>query len=1771
MQKWAPPKFAVLYRKALSLLLVFVLLAGIFPTLAFADNTTALTITTAGVTGDSVATLSRTVQAASGSPTIPSTKASTVYVATVNSADETTLKNSTGVKLTASYNCFLTTTAKRLSLNNNGEKTVNALNTSCLGFEVAKSDLTAAGFQTSDLNSSASHYYYAHFDFSKKSGSVFGLLIQVVQTKTVDKASLKAKLDAVPQTGYYTENDRFNGSDVSKTSFWAEMQAVVATAQAVYDNADAAQSAVNAAAKSLDQDNPNSELSKAISKLIPTSQINATALYERTQQDLRWHSPSTETPSTAVLAAASDSRDAVAESNTTSTSWQTYQAALTEAQNLLNRLFDEDGKPTDANSSADTELVQQVNAAADALDPTAEGSAVAGLEKRIESSGLMNKLPDAQSKYDLLKTLVQRYDPESKGLSKSDYTADSWSALQAARDSARTAANISRPTADTSEREYLALRQAYKSLRNAWDQLTESKDSITVTVTVVDNAAARSRGSWLSQTGTHTLTLGKSRTLADVVQQLGIQHSEWVGSSGNYEGVVSEVFRQDILMDAPLGGSFGQNTSYNSIVMRDGDRITLARLDQPIKPMSSGVGNEAKLSNSERLEAIRSTTLTGDAEIKQGVSGRYTAVSMAAFEGSYTGRTSPLSEATVFVSPAAAQTAAETQAATVKTTLVTDENGSFSYAFYAPGYYYLSVYPLGENKDGSYPGLTASATILVHVTETSAGEQTEIRAALQKELDDCYGKYPESYFTAEAWEQLNAAYNTGKTGIAESESLVGSKDALDTALAKIKSLQETATKENKSKLDMLFYYMDKLPDDASRVSKDDAETLQNLIEQYESLTVYQKEQLTRDQQKKYDALAKAYGEDGSTLPEHKAYAVSLELKADSEADLQVLQKLFQEARTLIPDSCSTAGTVFWYDDEGQTYQVTEAVPNDSFVYMDGWHKITQLGSKASFQKLADAVPGFSFEQGNRNDVWYFYINGTRYELKSVTMNGEAIEQTGIGSFLQMPYEDAKIVATYGAVDSSNPPDALDAARKAAKAAVTAKFNDYAEDDYSADNWKTLKAAYEAAVNEGGSIDQAATTEAISAAQSAAIRAMAAVKTKAQESDNSGSSGGDSNKPLPNYGKVVGRVHIVVENQTFTSAASDGSPPAWYGTLIDNWYDLCEKDTMMSSVLKALQLKGCNWSTGSQGSADSWDDYGITYIASIKAPANVKADGSFHVNDADQRLGEFSGESGSGWMGTLNDWFTNYGFANFSYENGQLEDGDEIHIMFTQNLGLDIGGTWGNSDTSLKDLSIQGSGKLYPNFSSDVTNYAYIISGNSDNLTVTPTAANKNYQVRTYLNEYNKDSAFFKRTHKVPVSAGDTVYVGCGEYSWPSMNNQETEARPYSGTKYTISIYNSLGEYVKASIDNLPASSSISLANYKDYASQVTEVRNLYDSLSAAEKSKVTNSDKLSDVEAAVKKFQEIDKVKSMLAALPNSDKATDAQVRAAKNDIEATDKAYKALSDEQKGYITIGDYKNYNALVERLSKLTHTSAGTISKNPNEEAASEVIGLISAIGTVTKDSGSKIQAARSAYDKLTDAQKKLVSNYKVLTEAEAAFAKLSTGLAFTDVKEGDYFYNAVKWAVEKSITNGTSATTFGPEEGCTRSQMVTFLWRAAGSPEPTGKTNPFTDVTEDAYYYKALLWAIENGITKGTTDTTFSPDETCTRGQMATFLYRNAKSPAVTGSSAFTDVSSSDYYSDAVTWAFQQGITKGATDTTYEPEASCTRGQMVTFLYRYLGK
>ena len=225
-------------------------------------------------------------------------------------------------------------------------------------------------------------------------------------------------------------------------------------------------------------------------------------------------------------------------------------------------------------------------------------------------------------------------------------------------------------------------------------------------------------------------------------------------------------------------------------------------------------------------------------------------------------------------------------------------------------------------------------------------------------------------------------------------------------------------------------------------------------------------------------------------------------------------------------------------------------------------------------------------------------------------------------------------------------------------------------------------------------------------------------------------------------------------------------------------------------------------------------------------------------------------------------------------------------------------------------------------------------------------------------------------------------------------------------------------------------------------------------------------------------------------------------------------------------------------------------------------------------TITPDKGYAISDVKIDGKSVGAVKSYTFENVKGNHTIKAIFMKANgnpqTGV-FVDVPEGSYYEEAVAWAVENGITKGTSDTTFEPNGICTRAQAVTFLWRAAGSPAPKTSTIPFTDVKAGSYYYDAVLWAVENGITKGTSDTTFSPDVTCSRAQIVTFLWRSQGVPAAGAVNPFTDVKADAYYADAVLWAVKEDVTKGTTDTTFDPNADCTRAQIVTFIWRALAE
>lgn len=266
-----------------------------------------------------------------------------------------------------------------------------------------------------------------------------------------------------------------------------------------------------------------------------------------------------------------------------------------------------------------------------------------------------------------------------------------------------------------------------------------------------------------------------------------------------------------------------------------------------------------------------------------------------------------------------------------------------------------------------------------------------------------------------------------------------------------------------------------------------------------------------------------------------------------------------------------------------------------------------------------------------------------------------------------------------------------------------------------------------------------------------------------------------------------------------------------------------------------------------------------------------------------------------------------------------------------------------------------------------------------------------------------------------------------------------------------------------------------------------------------------------------------------------------------------------------------------------LEEAKQLAASLPSKNGALDACIQKAQTLLESGDVSADAVTKLTAELSALMKGASAGQPAAEPQKAPSKPAAAASAAPAGapartapasreeapvpkkaVQFSDVQAGAYYYEAVQWAVQKGIAAGTTETTFSPDQNCTRAQAVTLLWRANGSPAPKSRTNPFTDVKESAYYCDALLWAAEQGIVSGAA---FHPDDATTRSQLAVFLYKNAGSPAVADSGAFADVPKDAPYSQAVAWVAKQGITSGTGENTFSPDGVCTRGQLVTFLYR----
>ena len=1361
---------------------------------------------------------------------------------------------------------------------------------------------------------------------------------------TVDKSILGAALEAVPKTGFYQteDNDRWNGKEYSPNGFWAEMQVIVMAAQQVFNLNGVSQESVNTAAETLDQTNPNSKLSVAIAKLIPTTKINGTLLYEAhmAATDLIWNDfqaikkPADWTPQDQY-------RPLVTASNTSPSTYGTWQRELKAAKELLDSLY-----PNGVALDYTDELQQQIEDQADLLN-----KAVAALD-RLAVEG-EDGTHDDYKKGELALNGINLYANTLYpvgSLQSGNYTTASWNAFVGASQAALAAMEGASLRAGIGVKEARNYYTLFNALRSACYGLEENTGNpITVHFFSVDNYAVH-KGETPQAVNNLDLSLPSGSTIADAMTAAGISFSA-NGLSELY-CTVGYYINGMHLQTVP---GYNQYPSPLTAGLRNGDTLLVVREMPAIRTNMSG--------SPEFDDTVPATYITlslSAAEAEAGAAFTLSAALNGAEPGNRSASASPLVGAAVFASEAMeSEEAAKKAALTLNTGFVTDASGQAEVKLYTEGWYALNVFDTGA-KGGTCTG----PTVFVHVT--AASELTRIKEELKEELNALAAKYGEDFFKAEDWSAILAAQEAAIPAIEAAESSGDAYAAQHSAVNTISEIHADAEYYNAENLEYFRLALAEFPDDPDKLDSSYAGwRIDNVIRRYENMTGYQRDQLTAAEVQKYQQIVSA---NEAGLPEAKNYTVTVThvvegSEADRAAILDMMQWLTENPATADPNTKTgqTAGDVLPV--YGAAYTITYSFQGETLTpYPEGLPAKTDNTIvcvspvfPAYFHLRNGTLPASQswrigagdLRMSSNGSITYLFgglsytINGKEYTIRDITVEGlsedeiSEVEYAVIdnsnylgkdknASSLKiskafyrfiMPSENITITLTWAPVGGTD--TEIAEAREAAKAAVTATFNEYDQADYSETAWQELLAVYQNAVSTNGTIDNAASLDLIAEARKAAITAMAAVKKI---------SAGSGSANLPDYGATVGQVYISVVNNTFPGGS-------FTGDIIGGWYDLCERDTMMTCVLKALALNGFSW-TGSGGTG-----YEITYLSSIYIDSNKN--GSWD-RGSEQKLGEFDGEAGSGWLGKLNDWFVSEGFPEFKVGGSgtnALENGDIIEIVYSQNMGADAGGTWGNSDTSLSDLVITG-GTLSPApFDGSLLNYTLTVEGESASIRVTPTAANKNYLVKTFLNAYDEDSAFYKRTEIIVVKPGDTLYVGVGEKAWPSMNKQGAEARDYTGTKYTILVYGAGASGIEARIEEAYLDiGKITYSTYSDHAASIEQLRADYEAL--PDKSAVTNADKLVELENRIKSFKDIDDTKLLISKLPAIKDLTSSD----RDKVQSAYDAYEALDPAQKAYFTAGETNkllkavNTVALWDAMDKVSGTkdfasaeanSAGTV--------------------------------------------------------------------------------------------------------------------------------------------------------------------------------------------------------------------------------------------------
>ena len=1420
-----------------------------------------------------------------------------------------------------------------LAVSPNWSKAASALSS----VKASRAILESSGYT---LDDQATEFYYLYFanggTLNAYQPMGFAVLIEITPNgaeppKPIDTSKLATLLDTVSDTNagshWYTTDDRWNGKTVSKTGFWAEFTAVGGPrekAQVALDKA-LIQESIDAAV---------ADLTTAINNLIPADRANTTALYEALQS----------TPS---------SNDGAY----TAKSWAAYKAVRDKAQALMDSMFHDDGSPNLTNNTKDKNgeietLAAELKSANKALDENASSDAKTDVQYIIKE--------------------IQRYYDRYANADLSGYTAESAAALRTALTQAKKLADEF-VIADMGTNDYIQLGQARRTLRKAAYGLeTVSQDKISVKVSVLDSfdTAFQRVGEFATNynknTYTGTMTLDANASAYDLLnsnnwlkrynvdsEPLVFLNGELVKGNGTYSD----------------WGTGGEYSMLPSIKLHSGDALTLVWIYPKQVEYSSQVGTYPELFIYIR-DWFRYSTISAPVEVEAGKPFSITVTSEAALPY-FDANTRAVAGAGVYRSEAAAT--AEDAAVSylgVNTYAKTDATGKATVTLYGEGYTLLNAFRLDE--EGRY---TVGPSVLVHVT--APNDLSSVKKQLKTELDAVYydENYPESYFTAEQWQKVQDAYNTAVAAIDAAEASGSAGDAQQKAIQDIKQLQNSADNSNRLNLEKFRRLLNALPDDVTKLDATAETQISDLKSCYEAMTGYQRGQLTGKEQKKYDAVVKALSDGLSAAIQRK---LTFQQQFDSSipaADQAALNSMiaYLQDSTRVDDKYTPEiggnmqGKLFAfstrkYVNYGNAYtQITEADALTQDIYacinpdytayflcrdaaikagkLSGPSVISGDGWSISDESMTMFVPKENDSNTTRVLGHMTYtVNGKQYAIRSISVSGLETDADKVNAtfydtsvyrgryvtqcnqvvpdtFLRLTtgFDDVTITVTWAPVNADSS-EAIAAAKTAAKADLAAELAKYKP---SNENYTNIKTAHDDGVK---AIGKASTLAEITKAKASALSEM----RMAASGGYYGAEIKDWSQGDPfDAGEQVGTVTVSVANFTYDDGYFYRDPDKKPFLYLEN-YPLGEKDSVMTVILRALKDNGYSWNGSTGNDKNKGEDYGITYLSSVSKTENGKT----------HTLGEFDGGGQSGWMGTLNDWFTNYGFTEFSVKNRSLGDGDYISIQYTQDgLGADLGGTWDNSDTTLKALKIEGGtlvSKFVPGEAGGTYEYTLAIDSDAAEVRLTPTASNKNFLTKIFLNNKVTDNtegaSFYKRTQYIPVTSGDVIYVGCGERAWPTMNNQAGNTQSNDGTWYALRVVNVKGDAgaVNDMIDALPSASTVKYSSYQQFVDAVAAARTVYNTLDNAAKKAVDPAKlaKLEELEKTIEGFQAIDDVKDKLDKLPNAGGLTIDDQEA----VKAAQEAYDKLTDDQKEYLS-------GSQIDKMEKVTNRMEEIIKENP----------------------------------------------------------------------------------------------------------------------------------------------------------------------------------------------------------------------------------------------